>query len=672
MFRVDERSRPWLHPAPMQNQLSTTRADTATDRLVARGVALTLLSLTGVAALAWSPRFFYAFSDVKSCVPGMGLVLLPGALFAWAGFARRRPTPGQTVFGVAAVTLVAWSGCSLGWATNPFESEKGLAFYGGCAGIGLAAATLVDANALATRLAWLLAAILYLVGTYGFLQAGDLDPFLRGTVEGFSFQMQRLYPGSTFGNANSASQFVAPAAVLVLGVAAAASAPWRAACLAGAAFAGAAFVVVTQSRGGLLSLAAGAVPLSVTIVRRAAASDRGRAKRWAAGLAAAVLLLAVETQFSGTAARFVATTREARKPSSTSYRYFIWRDTLRLAEAHPWTGVGVWNFDVAIPAHASEQLLAQQDNEFASDRINRVHNDYLNFAVDLGLPGLALFLVLAAAVGAAARKLWRGGRLAGAGLAAALVSVGINALVDFPLNSPASAVLAWLLAGLAVGGGGGRAGCHWPRRSVGACVAAGMILCFAGMVPWFRYLESERLVRRGDAVMAAARFGQAADVLRQATDVAPRNREAYAVLTVALRKSGDFAAAADAARRWVALEPGFSAAHNALGYALVSAGNNEGALEAFLAARHLAPTNVAATVNAANVLYLSGENRKAFELYADARRRSPDFARDSLRNFADAAFESGETTAARELMGEYLAKSPDDTEIAAKLARIGR
>ena len=134
-------------------------------------------------------------------------------------------------------------------------------------------------------------------------------------------------------------------------------------------------VVVTFSRAGFLTLAAIAVMLFVVLLRRRAP-----------GAAAALLVLALAAPVLVPAAYVdrlsTITDIEADRTGSAQGR---WQDFLVATEvvAHnPIVGVGIGQDILALNAQRGEQTWRS------------VHNAYLQYAVDLGLPGLLLFVCL--------------------------------------------------------------------------------------------------------------------------------------------------------------------------------------------------------------------------------------------------------------------------------------
>lgn len=120
----------------------------------------------------------------------------------------------------------------------------------------------------------------------------------------------------------------------------------------------------------------------------------------------------------------------------------IWPDSLALAAAaFPW-GTGIGTFAAVFPLF---ERLDAVDPSFA----NRAHCEYLEFAIEAGLPGIVLLI---AGGGLLARAVLRRLRTGAADLGdmwalATLAVIALHALVDYPLRAMALAVVAALAAG---------------------------------------------------------------------------------------------------------------------------------------------------------------------------------------------------------------------------------
>ncbi len=137
----------------------------------------------------------------------------------------------------------------------------------------------------------------------------------------------------------------------------------------------------------------------------------------------------------------------ATEEISADTRIQIWRDTLALVRAQPVLGCGLGAYESALMRHKLAAPLYTVD--FA-------HNDYLQLAAELGLPGALLVLALAlyllrSAWRAARYSRWSEERWRALGALGGLSALALHSLVDFNLYIPANAMaLAWV-AGIATG-----------------------------------------------------------------------------------------------------------------------------------------------------------------------------------------------------------------------------
>jgi lipopolysaccharide/colanic/teichoic acid biosynthesis glycosyltransferase len=148
--------------------------------------------------------------------------------------------------------------------------------------------------------------------------------------------------------------------------------------------------------------------------------------------------------------------------SAKDSRLTIWRDTLALVGRHPWLGSGLGTFPIA---YTSVQTA------FFGRLVNSAHNDYLEFAADLGIPAaLLLFGSIVFAGVRAARRFLHGeaefARALALGCAGSIAAILLHSFADFNLQIPANALVFAAVLGLAVGAGRWRirGGCRMSRR----------------------------------------------------------------------------------------------------------------------------------------------------------------------------------------------------------------
>lgn len=141
------------------------------------------------------------------------------------------------------------------------------------------------------------------------------------------------------------------------------------------------------------------------------------------------------------------------RATSVSSRVVIWENSLEAAADHFPLGSGVGTFPAVYPIYEDPKLV---DRAF----VNHAHNDYLELALETGLPGMLLIAAFLLWWARRAVAAWRSSLASFHMKAASIASAALllHSLVDFPLrNAALSSVFAMCLALLAV-----------PRRQAGA------------------------------------------------------------------------------------------------------------------------------------------------------------------------------------------------------------
>ncbi len=135
-----------------------------------------------------------------------------------------------------------------------------------------------------------------------------------------------------------------------------------------------------------------------------------------------------------------------KKLNTLTYRFSYWTAGLWLIKERPWIGHGMRMYRREV-YRAHQELNKASKGKFLdpknypNPKPREAHNDYIGYAVEGGLIGLALFL---GAVGfALADSL-------GSAFSLAVIYCLINALVFYNLRCPASGLIFWILLGLGV------------------------------------------------------------------------------------------------------------------------------------------------------------------------------------------------------------------------------
>ncbi len=520
---------------------------------------LTVVALTTSAVvLAWAP------ADGGLRLPGLPLFPLLGLLAL--GLLQLLPLPAALHAALAPGSHAVWSPASsaaqavLGGGPHPVSVHPEATCRALLFGSGLLSLALLAAPALARAKNALLATALVAAGgvgvsAYGILARGRFGSLLYGRIP-----VPTVSPFGPFVSKNHFAGYVGMAALLALGLAVGLARGgggrgWTSSRRAAgvvlalvAALAMALGVLVSLSRGGAVSLAAGVLVFLALRVRERRGEDR--VGRFLPSLAVAVALAALLLLVLPPQAH-----ERLRSLADTSFRLDTWRDTLRMASSSPWVGQGLGSFEDAYPPFKSGH---------GELRVEHAENDYLETLAEAGLLGLSLAvaaLLLGAARVHAARPatLLRG---LGAGALAGLVALLVHSLFDFNLRIPSNAILAAFLASVAAAGAPVRLAPAWASRAAAAAFGVAVLLALPRRafpvdpsVPWEEARNEARLAAA--SVVPEARFlrlDRTERMLRTILRSRPAHAEAWLLLAGTRAERGD-PSAGDLARHAVALDP---------------------------------------------------------------------------------------------------------------------
>jgi O-antigen ligase len=144
-------------------------------------------------------------------------------------------------------------------------------------------------------------------------------------------------------------------------------------------------IILTQSRGAFIALAAVTLPSGIALVRR-----RPRAVLALAALLGLALYLAPAAFWARMKglrmATRVETIGEMDPEGSARQRFAVLQTAIRIIDDHPVLGIGLGSYGLANAQYSPE--LGELDT----------HNTYLNVLAETGAPGLVLFLAIVASV----------------------------------------------------------------------------------------------------------------------------------------------------------------------------------------------------------------------------------------------------------------------------------
>lgn len=362
----------------------------------------------------------------------------------------------------------------------------------------------------------------------------------------------------TFGNPNWTGEFLAAAALIGLGrgidlAKARGSNPWPRRVIFAAFILMFLGLTATLARGAWLGFASGVVCLFLLLWRNDRKQVRWRAimPLMIAGAAIAATLL-VSVFLRSETRNYLLNFKSVRG------RTWIWSVTADMIRDAPLVGHGLGTFRMQFPLYQAQAFADPGSTPFISNAsfTSFAHNDLLQMAAELGLLGsialgIAFWIVLR-----------RGPAIAGEPLTlgywAAVLSLGINALIAFPLHMPASLMLVAVCLGV-VEAAAGKAR-QRPLRSVGVRFGVAIPLIFACLLAYYagyEDLRSESALWRAEASLATG-DSQAAEVAAIASiNDGPTRPDGYAILGRIRLERGDNSGAIDLFDR--AMELGFDA-----------------------------------------------------------------------------------------------------------------
>lgn len=379
---------------------------------------------------------------------------------------------------------------------------------------------------------------------------------------------------STLGNTNFASEFLVVAIPAIAATALVARHAAIAACATVAAGVAVLHLLLTETRAGWVALTAGALfAIALYAIGRrgqtassgaapgnvsnssargdslspapspGTSSHRTRTVALAIAAVAACFALALPWFDGGSVAKKAVTLVDADHPS-TRVRVHLWSSTIDMITDHPFVGVGAGNFAAEYPLYRRSSEI--ELSGYLSG-VETAHNDWLQIAAELGVPGILLWVAFAAIVLACGVRGTRriamrdptGSRLVvHAAAGASTVAFFTNAAFRSPLDNPAALVtFAAAAAIFATGGSVTASRVARPRRS--APLAIAVVACLlAAWWPWTSQ-RADVAIRRAIAEQdAASRLRQPAEVeshLMRARDALASVAEAASTHEVAFR-----------------------------------------------------------------------------------------------------------------------------------------
>ncbi len=452
-------------------------------------------------------------------------------LFAARGRAVRWPQPG---WALGLLMLASVGLPPLSRALSPTHWPGALGLLSGLAFFFVTALAL--GTGAAARRASLV--VLTLAGAVCALLVLSQAAGLRWFTEGLPATLEFRSPGS-FGNPNWAAAFLAPLAPMSLALAATSAASGQRRLHHANAALLALATAATLSKGGLLTVAAGAAVYLLLDPRRPRAQRRAFLGAMVA-VALGMLLLAWHFDWWATAPWLRG-------------RLFLWRVALELASEHPLTGVGAAGY-VAEYGPAAATLLQHHPGLFMPlSSVDFAHNDVLQFAAEGGIFSAAAFVLVG--VQTLRRAARREGDALGRAVGAALAAIYVNGLADAPLREPATFALFFFLLGWLASATPATAAAPPPMLSPWTRRGAAMLLALVGLLGALQGLRNTAghlFWTRGRDAFKNDRSAEAAAValtdLSRARFYLPEHGRLASHYTLALARTGQWQAALEAAK----------------------------------------------------------------------------------------------------------------------------
>jgi len=197
-------------------------------------------------------------------------------------------------------------------------------------------------------------------------------------------------------------------------------------------------LLLTQSRGAWLGCAAGIVVLCILKEKRFL---------WQLPLLLIAFLVVLYWRADGQVLRLLSlldTSQEATLPG----RVEIWSKAFLILRDYPVTGIGLGSFGEAYKLYFASIFLPS-----SADVVFHAHNTFLSTAVEIGLPGLGMYVIL---LGGFASLAWKAisykrtiNRVLGLGIASGVVAILVFGLLDAFTLGRNLEILFWIFLGVA-------------------------------------------------------------------------------------------------------------------------------------------------------------------------------------------------------------------------------
>lgn len=551
---------------------------------------LVLLTLFAVPLLI-SPSTRYLYSPKFPALQVLGFAVLT----AWAlSFSGKKTALNIFSPDIPVLLFLAWTGLSVFWAYNKYLAVEWL----------VALTALISVYFVVSRIklpvyaiALTLSITAGLVSIYGIIQALGYD-FLTEP---------HPRPVSFIGNTNFAGEFIAPVIILTLALFLKSGAGKMKLLSGASVLLQVIYLSITIARGAWLGLAAGAVMFLILFSgKNARLAGAGLYLAMAVVLSLLLITLvqgsALMDRLAGASYRFASL-----EHASIVSRLDIWTVSLRMIRDNPVLGSGAGNFHIAFPPYST---LSEFRVIGEHALVNFAHNDFIQVASDLGLVGFAIFTWLIVAAAKIVKKEKDRLNTLEAGVASAILCILVISLFGFPLETPSTAMLFWVLLGVIAGKSEARGrtvqlhGNPLLIKSI-SCVALAFVTIYSAAVLLsdYHFTRGRNYVRNNEWLSAGKEAAKAVNYYFPSVD-------AHAILADAYLRETNFEQGYYHLQRTLELNPNHRWANGAIGQIYLNSGNYDKAVEHIKNSVRLRPSLF---LHLAEAYYLASDGEKALE-----------------------------------------------------------
>lgn len=386
---------------PVASQESVLKANGSNGQITIPFDSVFLV-LVGI-GLFVTPLFFlpglYDMYSLSKFALLIVLAPLAGLMFVLHGLSAKKfsffkclPFPGLPFILFYALLVV-----SAFWAVNPFKSFFYMEFWFCALVFFFGTFHMLSRHEQIKQLSAVMALAATCVSIIGIFQFFKINP---------EFLYQAAVPGSTFGNKNYATQFIMGAFPFTLYAAYCYRKQFLGKLFSFCFFVVVYFIIITRTRSAWVGSTGGILigcALLGLYIKRTGLVRFSELKKWVFYVIPGILFIAFfmviteapkeETELAHPDLDIsdeLTSIVNVEKGSSAHWRLTAWSNTLLMIKDRPFFGVGIGNWEYYYPLYARKATIDKDFNE--DTQANRTHNDYLQVAAGIGIPGLILFL----------------------------------------------------------------------------------------------------------------------------------------------------------------------------------------------------------------------------------------------------------------------------------------